>query len=417
MNKWFSVIALVTSCTAWSSEKVRIDIMVPSAGDYISFFNDVAIPEFNERYPDVNVVVSNDMNIDTRIAAGDTPNLYTGVFGYQPAKLAKLGLLVSYQSFDDFDELTERISSNFLIKNFGRNFYVPWNATTQLMIYNKNLFLEAGLDPDSPPKTWDEYIEVSSKISQLPNRTDGTPVYGSALWNEKLSAGDWYWGMLSQIYYNFNEGKYGLLNKYGTSIEFDKKDANFEKFLETMKALQQSAPVTMEKTFFSRTIGMWPQYGFGWKNLLDSAAGSPMIIGEDVGLAPIPTMSEGSPHYSTLDGRALMIFKGSEQQEYYSWELVKMLMEDDMNHKANIHLGQLPVLKTLLGRDYYQRPDVKPFIDQLKYTKISEPFIQAGDVAGIILDTYIKVVLNDQLTPQEGVETSIKKSNDLLIRK
>ncbi|GAL04390.1 ABC transporter periplasmic sugar binding protein precursor [Photobacterium aphoticum] len=62
--------------------------------------------------------------------------------------------------------------------------------------------------------------------------------------------------------------------------------------------------MTMEKSFFSRTVGMWPQFGFGWKTNLQEAAGKPMVIGEDVGVAPIPTLSEGQTAYSTLDGRA-----------------------------------------------------------------------------------------------------------------
>ncbi|MGR5501618.1 extracellular solute-binding protein [Vibrio sp. DNB22_10_4] len=421
MTKWLTSLLMFASLTATATatatatnERTKIDIMVPPAGDYISFFNEIAIPEFNHRYPNVEVVVSNDMNIDTRIAAGDTPNLYAGVFGYQPAKLAKLGLLVSYQSFDDFKQLESKIAPNFLVKNFGRNFYVPWNATTQLMIYNKELFVEAGLDPDSPPTTWDEYIEASQAISQLPRRKDGTPVYGSVMWNEQLSAGNWYWGMLAQLYYNFNSGDYGLLNKYGTSIEFDKQGANFELFLTMMKDVQANSPVTMEKNFFSRSIGMWPQYGFGWKNLLDSAAGRPMVVGEDVALAPIPTFKEGEPSYSTLDGRALMIFKGTRMQEDYSWKMVQMLMEDDMNHKANMYLGQLPVLTTLVDKPYYQSPGVKPFVEQLNTTKISEPFLQAGDVAGVILDTYTKVVLNNQMTPEQGLESAVRNANQVL---
>ncbi|WP_157367158.1 extracellular solute-binding protein, partial [Vibrio coralliirubri] len=96
----------------------------------------------------------------------DLPNLYAGVFGYQPAKYAKMGKLAYFEQFDGYQELIDRIDPVFLRKNFGRSYYIPWSATTQLMIYNRELFLEAGLDPDQPPGTWDEFLYAAEKINQ-----------------------------------------------------------------------------------------------------------------------------------------------------------------------------------------------------------------------------------------------------------
>lgn len=145
----------------------RLEIMVPS-GSYVSFMRNTVTPEFNKLYPEVNLVVSNDEQLDTRMAAGDNPNVYIGVFGYQPAKLAKLGKLAYLDKFPGFAELNERIDPHFLRENFGRTYYIPWNATTQMMIYNKELFAEAGLDPERPPATWDEFLLAAEKISALP---------------------------------------------------------------------------------------------------------------------------------------------------------------------------------------------------------------------------------------------------------
>jgi putative chitobiose transport system substrate-binding protein len=37
----------------------------------------------------------------------------------------------------------------------------PWYASIPVLIYNKDLFKKAGLDPNKPPKTWDEVLEYS----------------------------------------------------------------------------------------------------------------------------------------------------------------------------------------------------------------------------------------------------------------
>lgn len=64
-----------------------------------------------------------------------------------------------------------------------------------------------------------------------------------------------------------------------------------------------------------------------------------MVIGKDVGVAPIPTMNKDGIHWSTLDGRALLIFKTDENEEMISWEFVKFLMRDDENLAACKALG------------------------------------------------------------------------------
>lgn len=415
MKKWLGIAALFVSSFAYSN--TRIEIMMPAAGDYIGFVRSEVVPLFKEQYPNVDVVVTNDENVETRMAAGDLPNVYAGVFGFQPARYAKLGQLKHFEDFDGYQQLVDRIDPQFMSKNFGRSYYIPWNATTQLMIYNKDLFREAGLDPERPPATWAEFIAAAEKISQLPARSDGSPVYGTVLWNEVLSSGSWYWSMLAQLYYNFNEGQYGLLNRFGTHPEFDDEDAHMAEFFSTMAEVQQYAPMTMERNFFSRTIGMWPQFGFGWKTNLVEAAGHPMEIGVDVGVAPLPTRNAGDTSYSTLDGRALMIFKDTEEVEELSWQFVQLLMDDEVNHRANMVLGQLPVLNDIKDRDYYQTPEAAPFVKQLENIVMAEPFAQANDIASIILDEYAKVVIRKEYSAEEAVENATKRSRALLARK
>ncbi|MGF1688479.1 extracellular solute-binding protein [Photobacterium japonica] len=411
MKKWLCAGLMVLSSQV-VAETTRLEVMAP-AGNYMEFLRQEVIPAFTARYPQAEVVVSNDENLETRMAAGDLPHLYAGVFGYQPAKYAKMGKLVYFDGFEGYDALVNRIDPQFLRKNFGRTYYIPWNVTTQLMIYNKELFREAGLDPEQPPRTWDAFLHAAEKISQLPPRADGSPVYGTVLWNDVLSTGSWYWGMLAQLYYSFNEGQYTLLNRFGTHPVFDRDEAQMANFFSTMQKVQAFAPMTMEKSFFSRTVGMWPQFGFGWKTNLQEAAIKPMVIGEDVGVAPIPTLHEGQTPYSTLDGRALMIFKSTEQQEQLSWAFVQLLMEDDLNHKANMALGQLPALKALAERPYYQSVEAKPFVEQLTHTVMSEPFAQSSDVANIVLQQYSKVVLKKEITAEQAVEQAGNMARDI----
>ncbi len=391
----------------------KITVALP-AGNYVEFMEEQMIPYFVEEYPNVEIEVIPDENVDTQIAAGDMPNIMMGVFGYMPAKYAKMDLLVDYKTIEGHEDIFNRVGSEFVVENYNGLYYVPWNATTQMMIYNKQLFEEAGLDPENPPKTFEEYLEASKKISELPDREDGSKVYGSVMWNDALSWGGWYWTMMSQIYYNFNDGQYQLFNEYGTDVVVDSEDAGMAEFLTFMKQVQETAPPTMENSFFSRNIGMWLQYGYGWKGNLKEAAGSPMVIGEDVGVAPIPTLTEDGKHWSTLDGRAAMIFKTTPEEEAISWEFVKFLMKDENQLAACKYLGQLPTLTALKDDPFFGLPENKPFVDQLETTIANEPIAEVDEVAAIILNVYAEVVMDKALTPEEAVTKIAEEARKVL---
>lgn len=42
---------------------------------------------------------------------------------------------------------------------------LPFNRSTMVMYYNKDMFKEAGLDPDKPPTTWDELHQDALKLA------------------------------------------------------------------------------------------------------------------------------------------------------------------------------------------------------------------------------------------------------------
>ncbi len=46
----------------------------------------------------------------------------------------------------------------------GKMWSVPYNAGAMGLGYNKDLFAQAGLDPEAPPETWDEFMEASDKL-------------------------------------------------------------------------------------------------------------------------------------------------------------------------------------------------------------------------------------------------------------
>lgn len=96
--------------------KANLSVVVPQ-GDYLDFMKKEVLPSFQQQYPGVKVNIQPEPDggqMDARIAAGDAPHVWVGVFGYQPAKYAKAGKLVKLDELPGADELKERIDETFI---------------------------------------------------------------------------------------------------------------------------------------------------------------------------------------------------------------------------------------------------------------------------------------------------------------
>jgi len=54
-----------------------------------------------------------------------------------------------------------------VLRSYDEHIYaVPWYNVAQALYYRKDFFAAAGLDPNRPPKTWDEFRDYSRKIAE-----------------------------------------------------------------------------------------------------------------------------------------------------------------------------------------------------------------------------------------------------------
>jgi len=349
------------------------------------------------------------------IAAGNQPDIITGSFGYMPAKYASIDALVPLEEMPGAQELFARLDKRTLQQNLGHNYYVPLAVDITMMIYNKELFKEAGLDPEKPPQTWDAFLDAAAKIDALPARTDGADVKGTVFWNEALAWGGWYWNMLQPIYLNGNQNKCQMLNRLGTDIAFDKPECGMAAFFAFTKQAQQHAPPAMDaKNFFSRTVGMWPQYGYSWEPNLKTAAERPMEIGKDVGIAPVPVPKAGDTSYTTLGGRPLMIMKTTPDRQAQAWEFVKFLMEDQNNLQFLKELGYLPAITSLQADPYFAEPARKPFVDMLPNAIYPQPLANFDAAANAVLAVYQQTVVEGKNSADQAAQLAAEQARAAL---
>jgi multiple sugar transport system substrate-binding protein len=49
----------------------------------------------------------------------------------------------------------------------GKITALPWNTDDRALIYNKKHFMEVGIDPNKPPRTWEEVMDVGTKLTKM----------------------------------------------------------------------------------------------------------------------------------------------------------------------------------------------------------------------------------------------------------
>ncbi|WP_401000367.1 extracellular solute-binding protein [Agromyces sp. GXQ0307] len=172
-----AVAGALAGCTsAGGSEDGKLELRVatfPPGADqaaYDAFAEQEA--QFEEANPDIDIVgVEYEWTAPTfaaQLAGGSLPDVFTVPFT-DSKTLLENGQLADVT--DEIEELGYADKFNPIILEEvtdadGRVFGFPRQAYANGLHYNRALFEEAGLDPDSPPTTWDEVRDAAKQISE-----------------------------------------------------------------------------------------------------------------------------------------------------------------------------------------------------------------------------------------------------------
>ncbi|ADR35878.1 ABC transporter substrate-binding protein [Oceanithermus profundus] len=158
---------------AFAAEKVQITFWHAFGGGRTAFIQR-AVEDFNYTHPGIEVKVEYKGSYrDTLNAAilaakqGNAPHIVQ-IFEVGSQLALDSGIFVPIENYVPADlkfQLDDYIKPVANYYRIGGKFNsIPWNSSNPILYYNKDIFKKAGLDPENPPKTFNEVAQACEKI-------------------------------------------------------------------------------------------------------------------------------------------------------------------------------------------------------------------------------------------------------------
>ncbi|MDO4514988.1 MAG: ABC transporter substrate-binding protein [Lachnospiraceae bacterium] len=296
----------------------------------------------------------------------------------------------------------------------GKQYAMPFNVSTPMLYYNKDVFEAAGLDPEVPPTTFDEVMEFAQKIVE----SGAAPVgYSQAIYGwffEQQLAG------MGAYYGNNENGRSASI----TAVDFDQNGAGL-KIFETWKNLYDSGyfmdygakTADTQTAFFAGQVGMIIESTAILKNATES---SPFEIG--TGYLPKVEVNENSG--VIIGGASLwMMDTEDEEKEKAAWKFIEYCTTPEAQAKWSMGTGYFAINPAAYETEEMaayieENPNFLTAINQLKDSPVNN--YTAGVLSGVqtesrlIFNEIMPQVYAGSMTPEEGVNELATKINSAI---
>ncbi|MEE4013862.1 sugar ABC transporter substrate-binding protein [Roseibium sp. FZY0029] len=272
----------------------------------------------------------------------------------------------------------------------GQQWGLPRAFSTKALYWNKDLFKEAGLDPETPPKTWDEMYDAAKSIKEKTD-ADGFGLAAASFDNTMHQ-------FMNYVYTNGGQ----VINEDGEIVFNSPNNVEALAFYGKMAEVSQPGPIAYDRAklrplFSEGKIGMF--ISGPWERV--------RVEGVNWGVAPIPHGPSGGPG-TLLITDSLAVFKGSGVEEQ-ALSLAKLLTNPENQMAFEIAEGytplrDMPEVKEIVEKD----PTWQAFLDAIA-TGGPEPFVT--DYVGLqdTINEAVQGVVLGEVDPAEAVEIAAEQ--------
>jgi len=366
------------------------------------------VDEFNAQNPDI--VVENVFQpygevttlLQTSIVSGTNPDLVALDLILIP-QLVATGAVEPLDSYIDADAEFDITDFYPLLAEYdvmeGARYAVPMSTNNMQLIWNKDLFKAAGLDPEVPPTTWDE---MKAMAEQCQKKEEG--IVGFEFFTQPTGEGiTWQF----QVWLWANGGEF--LNADNSAAAFNTEQGlGALTYVSDMLAGNGSQPgpwgLFGEQKACMQLDGSWL---FGYRT------GAPF----EWGIAPVPA-PEGGQTASNVGGEHIFMFNNAKDKEA-AWKFIKFMTSAETQLKWDMETGFLPVRKAVgENSEYIQwvnetEPRMLPFVEGMPYahTRPATPYyFEVSDA----FSREIQLSLLGEVSPADALAAAEQAVNEVL---
>jgi len=195
----------------------------------------------------------------------------------------------------------------------GRNYAVPHTIDMSVMLYNKDLYTRAGLDPDKPPTTLAEFAEHARAIDKLGGEVNGTYFGGNCGGCVEFTFWPSVWAAGGQVL--GEDGQQASIDSPEMAEVFALYRQLYEEGVAAPASKDEAGP-TWLGALQKGTVGIAPGPSV-WLGLIEEQTDI------DMGVAPIPGLDGGESTF--VGGDAIGIGATSEHADA-AWQFLEWTM-------------------------------------------------------------------------------------------
>ncbi len=372
-----------------------------------TYFDEVttAAKDFTEQ-TGIPVTVSEPSNMSDDLAlalsSGETPDIVSidcVLVPYYASIGALKDITTEFSALDYKDTFSGGLLD--LSTYDGKQYAVPFAPDVSVLLYNKDIFKANGLDPEAPPKTWDELIAAAQACTS-------DDVYGYMF--AASDAGGMMFTFCPYIWCNGGEftsedGTESMLNQPEAVEALQLITDMVYKYQVTPESITSYDWTAVEDAFKAQKSAMIVQGS--------SAVGNIVNEGYDfnAGCTLIPS-PDGSKYASFSGGDSIAILADTDKYDA-AWQFVQYCLRKEVQVDQLAAYGNIPSRSDMFENEIFgshaeydvlrQALEVGEAPYSLKYNEMYTPWIDA-----------VQYALNQEKTPEEAFDDAKEEIDALL---
>ncbi|MFH1502370.1 MAG: extracellular solute-binding protein [Candidatus Eisenbacteria bacterium] len=272
---------------------------------------------------------------------------------------------------------------------------IPDQTNGLCLFYNKQMFRDAGLDPNKPPKTWNELIAYGKRLTK---RDEG--VFGIGLSNSL-------WWSLPFFYthgatFLSEDGKSCLLNS-PEGVEAFKLKVDLYKVHGIEGGAWRAGGIVHDLGFQNGRYAMILNGPWAVESLKRT--------GIDFGVALIPEGPAGT--HTNVGGNDLVVFRNTRNPDLAA-EFLTFVASEEIQRMWAQRLGQIPVNQRAFDAiTSEERPHLSVFVEQMR-TAIPRPQTPYYPEIENLMNPEMQAALDNTKTAKAALDAAVAEIDELL---